>query len=185
MKTISGIFLVVALSACVQSERRTQNHDVRLLEPRVSSVVEHINRCPPWASLKREDSNQVQNLLRCLSDLSREETVVLRDGVRLFVDSKRNTSAYTVDEMSKLFLLNRYLFDVPARFKTEGPPTFGGWLGIPSGENWIDLLWPLGIANDGNLMLRDYFRGYSGPDFPALEEFDAFAKSLAAADSGI
>lgn len=98
---------------------------------------------------------------------------MLKKAIERFIAERRGANNYSVDDMSKLFVLNRYIFKVPAKSKL-GEPGFGGWIGIPHDETEINELWPFAVRTDGRLELIGEFGGYNGDDFQAVEEFDYF-----------
>ena len=99
---------------------------------------------------------------------------MLRKAIERFIGERRCANKYSVDDMSKLFVLNRSIFKVPSQSKLPEARFFGGWIGVPRGEKGVDLLWPLTIRSGGKLELIGDFGGYYGDDFQAVEEFDYF-----------
>jgi hypothetical protein len=81
--------------------------------------------------------------------------------------------------MSRLYVLSRYIFNVPERAKFDSP-TFGGWMGVPHNSEEINLLWPLSYDQQGNLALTGQFGGYMGDDYLAIQEFDYFRSAYGA-----
>jgi hypothetical protein len=104
------------------------------------------------------------------------KTRVVREAIAKFIETRRAATSYSVDEWSKLFVLNRQLFNVPERFELGSPPSASGWQDVPQGENWINLLWPFTVDALGNPRLTEPFGGYLGGAYGALEQFDLFEK---------
>ena len=76
--------------------------------------------------------------------------------------------------MSKLFLLNRYLFKVPACYKLKDARFFGAWGKVPHHADEVNLLWPLATDLSGKCVLVAKFGGYLGATYLPLPEFDWF-----------
>ena len=113
-------------------------------------------------------------MLKRIDAVALEDTVVLRDALERYVSKRQAEDNYSIGEMGKLFILNRYLFNVPSSSELKQASFFGAWYGVPENERYVNLLWPLKIENNGKLTLVGEFSGYFGPDFRAVEEFDYF-----------
>ena len=97
-------------------------------------------------------------------------------GIRRFIEACRTTKeGFNVSAMSKLFVLNRYVFNVP-EFTPLNQQRFGSFLGVPVLEGRVNELWPWQIDPAGELQLTGFFRGYAGESFVALEEAEAFQR---------
>lgn len=136
-----------------------------------SQVVRILESCPAWSSANANKREIIASLQR----LSTNQTSVLRSGIEQFVAKCQSENAYDVGNMSKLFVLNRFVFSVPERDRYDGP-FFGGWEGIPHDQKEMRILWPLSHAKDGQLQLTGTFAGYSGHLYLAVQEFDYFLK---------
>ena len=143
---------------------------------KVQVLVDEIERCPAWSRHTSNDLVVRQAILNHLRTISQAESDDIRSAIELFIAAREKAGSYGVDEMSKLFVLNRYLFDVPVSADPEGAKYFGGWVGVPCDKNHVDLLWPLSLNDKGDLVLKNGFRGYLGDDYVAMDEFDWFTK---------
>jgi hypothetical protein len=77
--------------------------------------------------------------------------------------------------MSRLFVLNRYLFDLPPKARIDRGKVYGlGFCRWVEG-NEIPLLWPFSRTDDGtSLSLTGRFRGYMGHEYLAVPAFDYY-----------
>jgi len=137
------------------------------------TVAREIERCPPWSELREGDDATRQQIMKCLEQTANYDLVIIRQAMEKYVSIKRSEKAFDVSAMSRLYVLNRYVFDVPEKASFERS-TFGGWMGVPHDSSSINLLWPFTVDERGKLTLTGQFSGYSGDDYLALQEFDYF-----------
>jgi hypothetical protein len=73
---------------------------------------------------------------------------------------------------SRLFLLSRFVFDLPVRTPAEQRRVFKGWTNWPEpdSENMVNLGWPVRFGPGGPSLLAAY-EGSEGPRYGAVEEF--------------
>jgi hypothetical protein len=130
----------------------------------------------PWGT-SEEDRNTIwKGLENKLNDIARYDLTEIRSAIVKYIDEKRQSKSLDAIWWSRLLILNRYLFNVPKTDSTNHP-RFGGWM--ISGQENIDLLWPLSIDEQGKLTLaRASLIIYSGPDYNALYEFDYLNKTF-------
>lgn len=129
---------------------------------------------PPWLNLGFNTKAEVK-LLEGLRRVSAFHTDVIRGGIEFFIDQSKRKKSYSLDEQSKLYLLNRYLFRLPRLMLRGQLPFFGGWV-IPYESKRFNPSWPFVPQPGGRLVLKGAFRGYMGDEFLALAEFDYFRK---------
>jgi hypothetical protein len=139
--------------------------------PGRDEAIQLLRTCPAWSDAKA-NRNQI---VVCLRRLSQCDSAILRAVTKAFVAECRANGTYTIAAMSKLFVLNRFVFNVPEHAKFSGP-FFGGWEGVPHDEREMNVMWPLSHGKDGQLELSGAYGGYSGERFRALEEFDFFLR---------
>ena len=139
----------------------------------VNSVVKMIGACPAWSDLRASDILSRKASLACLERISHNDPDVIRKSMERYISNKRRRNAYDVSSMSRLYVLNRYVFNVPEKAKFDRP-TFGGWMGVPHNSEEINLLWPLSYDQEGKLALTGQFGGYLGDDYLAIQELDYF-----------
>jgi hypothetical protein len=160
----SGCVVAVLLLHSAIANRRTMSPDIN-----VQQVVNALESCPAWS-----DANAKTNeILASLKLLSNGDTAILRMGIDKYVTMCLAEKRYDIGNMSKLFVLNRLLFAVPASEKFSGP-FFGGWEGVPQDGREMNLMWPISLGQDGELRLTGKFAGYSGSRYFAVQEFDHF-----------
>ncbi len=127
-------------------------------DPKVQAIVKQIAALPPWAGLTQDDKAAVDDLLEKLRQFEKVDEPVLRNAVELFLEDLQDPT--DTNEVSKIFVLNRYYFKVPA---TE-VRALGGWFAV-------NMCWPLEFDSAGKPSLTGSFRGYSGPPYDAIKEF--------------
>jgi hypothetical protein len=150
-------------------------------DDQVERLFKQIRLCPPWTRIKASDQQSKQNVITCLDSIANNDTSRIRKAVER-VAHDEDTSNYSVDELSKLFLLNRYLFKVPSKSNMADARFFGGWGGVPHDEEHVDLLWPFAVNSAGKLELTGGFGGYYGDIFEAVDEFDYFNRRFGRRD---
>src|SRR5690348_14361681 len=79
-------------------------------ESAAARALSDLKRCPAWFSTKPDDAEGRARILTCLERLSKCETPVLREAVRRYVAQERE---FGPDAWSKVYVLNRYIFNVP------------------------------------------------------------------------
>jgi hypothetical protein len=148
---------------------------VNTSNPQVEQIVRRLRAAPAWSAM-RDVSAQGQPLLDACEEIAREETPTIRAAMAAYVSGESQVPGGTnIDAMSKVYVLNRVLFDVPGWRPLADARFFGGWVGVPQKEGRVDLLWPLSVTADGTLKLTGGPPGYSGDAYDALGEFDHFA----------
>ena len=164
--------IVVCLLGCSGSPGFKQRDEPDMqVDQRIAHVIDEIERCPAWTKI---DTNELERhkVIRCLDIIDSEETLVLRKAILELLARWRANDRYSVDNASKIFVMNRYLFKVPSKSRIDEARFFGGWIGVPHDEKEVNVLWPFTVAKDGTLDLVGQFGGYNGDDFQAIEEFD-------------
>ncbi len=141
---------------------------------RVLAVVEQIKGLPDWTHIGPEDTSTKKQLMQGLDRIAAEQTSVLRAAFEEVVSIHRQSPDLERRLMATLFLVNRRVFDVPARSRRQDAKSFGGWVGIPVSGETVDLLWPLATNKEQKFELVGQFQGYFGEVFAAVPEFDYF-----------
>jgi hypothetical protein len=78
-------------------------------------------------------------------------------------------------ELSKVFVMNRFIFAVPSHVPWARVQVFGAWAGVPTTHDGANLMWPLSERVPGVIELTSHFKGYYGPPYRPLREFDYFS----------
>ncbi len=142
--------------------------------PEPQDVTAALHEMPAWADVLAGDTGALASTEAAVRCIGGGDSDSVLSGIRRFIDERRETDdGFNVSAMSKLFVLNRYLFDVP-EFVPLNQPGFGAFVGVPVHEGLVNELWPWEVDSLGELRLTGFFRGYCGETFLALEEADAF-----------
>lgn len=166
---ISSISCTSSISESKQPEKRKDKMNIE--------VIQLIENCPAWSEISISDKSALDKISICLEKVSKYETNVIRDAIRIYLTDRQSKNTYYVSEMSRLFLLNRYIFNIPSEpVPLRQVIPYGGWAGRPMDGQKIDLLWPFTIGTDNKLHLTARFQGYGGPSYSGLEEFDDLNK---------
>jgi hypothetical protein len=137
----------------------------------VDEVLDLIDKCPPWSSFSADDDAVAGRIISSLRELHRCDLDSLRRAIVTLIKREEERGGLGIEPMTKLFVLNRYLFEVPSQ-ESVSEPHFGGWH-IPTDGEWEDRMWPLSVHEDG-MVLSGMFFSYTGPPYDALDEFDYF-----------
>jgi hypothetical protein len=129
-----------------------------------------LDRCPEWTQLNGDDRGAKQKILLCLAQISTNDIRDIRIGVTKFLHTQRGQA-----ESGKIFLLNRYLFNVPELGEPDDS-IVTPWHS-PTRSGRLDLLWPFSLMPKGDLELTGNFKGYTGESYRPLDEFDYFLKT--------
>lgn len=139
--------------------------------PSGSQVADILAACPAWTSLQPHDLQGKTSVLRCMKQASKIPIRALRKQLVAFVGANVDSTA----QLSKVFLLNRSIFAVPARVPWSEFRSLGAWCGVPSDATGVNVLWPLSVSSAGELAVTGAYQGYFGPPYRALQEFDRFS----------
>jgi hypothetical protein len=168
------ILLTVVLKGCKKSE------DVVCLVE-ANEIVEKLEACPAWSETYPGGATYPDNgkarkqIVKLLEEIRQYPLDVVRAGIKQYVSKKQESATgYDVAEMSRLYLLNKYIFVIPEKVPFGLARFFGGWSGIPHGSEGTELLWPFSKNPDGTLSLTGDFGGYNGPKYAAIDAFDYY-----------
>jgi hypothetical protein len=151
-------------------------------ESPVKNVLNVLKQLPAWTRLGADRRGRYR-VAELLMPLLRERAENVRAAMKIYIrDLSKTSQLNDIDGMSRLFVLNRYYFDVPSTISLEKIRSFGGWDCVPSDEKSLNPLWPWSIRR-GKKFLTGTFGGYFGPIYLALDEFDFFRKSFSRYDA--
>jgi hypothetical protein len=137
-----------------------------------AKIIATLDSCPAWTDLEEDDYSGREQLLSAMNQLRSDyDLPSLREAIRAYVAMKGPED--DLQAFSRLFILNRCLFDVPSSCPTE-TPIFGSWRGRPYEGATVNLLWPLSLDKEGGLHLTGKYHGYFGGPYDPLAEFDFF-----------
>lgn len=144
------------------------------LSNEVEVLVEQISSMPAWSDLSSDNDEDRRQVIEILQAIARAPAEIIRQAVEAYIEqTARAEAGYDVSAMSRLYVLNRFLFNVPDKVEL-GRPRFGSFFGIPSEGNTVNELWPLSKGVDGKFVLDGQFGGYFGESYLAVQEFDHF-----------
>lgn len=162
--------------------KRYRHNDIpiktKCRESKVEEIYRIIATCPNWDKLGRDmkdsDRHIIMENLRLLTKFRLDD---IRSAYIQFLKADE-------DNMTQLYLINRYIFAVPewgksvtkdGRFIAGGGfvdrPTRGKW----SQGGWL-LTFPFTINSLGDPVLSYDFHGFMGPAVSVMSEFDYFRK---------
>lgn len=167
------ILLTVAFIGCKKSD------DVCPMEAK--EIVEKLETCPAWSEIYPSSEMYPDNakarkqIVKLLEEIRQYPLDIVRTGIAEYVSKKQNSATgYNVAEMSRLYLLNKYIFAIPEKVPFGLLRFLGGWLGTPYDSEGRDVLWPFSKSSDGTLLLTGDFGGYKGPKYAAIDAFDYY-----------
>ena len=139
-------------------------------------ALDSLASMPKWSEAGAQGRGARHKIERAARQIAGMDLGAVRAAIKLYVKAAAAAEAGpAIAELSRIFVLNRYLFDVPSRAELGSVPFFGGWHGVHAGRNEINVLWPWRMKN-GRKQLAGSFKGYSGPAYGALAEFDYFRR---------
>jgi hypothetical protein len=163
---IFGLLLLCLQAGCTTTDTRSQA---------VNEALKLIESCPYWNQLAATDLTGAREIIHTLEKLNNYSSTVLRLAIVKFQESHFAINGRkTFDDWTKLFLINRYIFNVPEWENSERARTYGGFFPIPRENGKVNVMWPLAINRSGEVELIGQSVGYLGDRFLAVEEFDFF-----------
>jgi hypothetical protein len=166
--------LILVVEACKRDAAMPQHMSAKgeLLNEKVRDVVALLDAMPAWATgdpIKPETCTAIKS--KCEAIRVRFSHSIIRDAiVHVLQAADFKTETQTA---SKVFVLNRFLFEVPNDADAATIRYFGGWAGVPIKNGRVDMLWPWCQGTNG-LELENSFKGYFGEGYDGVGEFDYF-----------
>ena len=148
----------------------TQSEDLAV------AYSDKLKKLPFWCQLKKDDTAKINELMNGLGEIASQKTEVIRRAVDLYISNRRSEKRFYFEEWSNLYVLNRLVFNVPARERIGDIKFFGGWDNVPYDDKEVSILWPLSIDLHGGMELVGFHPGYNGDEYQALKEFDYLHK---------
>jgi len=145
-----------------------------------NDVLLLIEAIPPWSEIGHEAAAKSRlQTVTILQRISKYDLETIREAEGQFISKQRTLpTGYDVAAMSKLYVLNKYLFALPEEARIDSARFFGGWLGVPHDSDDVNLLWPFSKSEPDRLSLTGTFGGYNGDDYLALEAFDYYRRTF-------
>jgi len=171
---IGVFFLAMILHGC-----RSQD------EKNIYMIFGELDHCPSW---KMDDPVGRERILDCMESIRQYPLEDIREVVARAsrIHLPREDPLFG----DKIYILNRYLFNVPERYPRKSAKFFGGLegaevfeknprLNVPRTQdpNDFNLMWPLSCDKDGKIVLvGDPVSAHTGPSYDAIGEFDYFRR---------
>ena len=134
-------------------------------EVSVCEIAQILNTCPSWSDFDGENVEVTTRIIDCLERLSPYDLDSLREAVEQYLTRTKDSNGRSPMKVAcRLYVLNRFLFNVPNTFP-EDCWTYSGWVGVPRQDGQVDLMWPLSFDREYNIRLTGRFRGYSGSPY--------------------
>jgi hypothetical protein len=145
----------------------------------IDAILELLRSCPEWTAISAENASErlplLKKSIRAIAQY--DEPLILAAVEKYCRESTDKFGSTNLDMLSKVYILNRFLFAVPeVEPNVNKTKVFGGWVGPPENRSdggTNDMLWPLHETSSG-LEIIGKLRGYFGPDYEAVEEFKYF-----------
>jgi hypothetical protein len=148
-------------------------------------IIELLRRMPAWSDVApgEDGVTERQEIESAVQRIAGYDVADVTAAVERFVDeASADTSGLGVPTLSKLYVLDRYLFAVPP-WTSVGTRRFASFRGVPVDGDRIGELWPWSIDEGGGLRLTGVFAGYTGETFQALREFEYFRDTYGVRDA--
>jgi hypothetical protein len=136
-------------------------------------LLDLIYKIPAWTL--GYDSDKTERLTDIARQLSKVSTAQLRSLLSLFVQKESS-----IDELSKVYLLLRVLYNLPEKADPKTVKVFGGWV-LPSNNSLnvpYNLSWPIATTHNNLIIVSGTFYGYLGTPYVAVAEFDYFNQNF-------
>lgn len=162
------------------------NSDEQYLAPSliVNSKIQSIRKiynlldsCPAWNRMGSQNDESFNSILKQLDEISKFDAALVRIAIVNYTEKNLKGRMTDIDCYARIFLLNRYIFNVPDKLIKSKRP-FGGWAGIPMSDDGVNWLWPFSLDKENKLVLTGKYLGFFGPDYQFLEEFDYLHKTF-------
>jgi hypothetical protein len=129
-------------------------------DKKVIELLQQLEMMPAWTRLSWGELRTRESILVTMANAATYDPDVVREAVKRLLIPWRQRKPEGFDRAMKVFLLNRYLFELPIRG--------------PESERYS--LWPLGADHEGRLQLVGTFQGWGGGVADELEMFDRFRR---------
>lgn len=133
-----------------------------------------LDRAPAWTELSG-DPDEARRLVDACRQIAKSDTQQIRSMLVDFCDEKNGKDAggMNVDQMSKVYVLNRILFAIPATVEAQDIRYFGSWV-LPDdvADSGNNLIWPVTPLANGSFEIVGEFKGYFGAAYTPIREFD-------------
>lgn len=137
---------------------------------RTTQIVDELDKMPSWLSVGRPGDVECDRIEESLCRINQYKTHDIRRAIVISLHKYRNSPNELSLLETKIFLLTRFIFNIPAMGAPNPAP---GWLHdqYPTARSPD---WPFQPDNSGNPHIADVFHGFSGPKYQPLEDFDFY-----------
>lgn len=139
----------------------------------VQEVISKIQEMPVWTNIPPDKSVDSDKIMEVLHEIDQYGSEVIREAITAYYNSTGS-----LEDMGRLLLLNKFLFNLPEWVSSNSYRPFGGWFGVPEEHDRVNLLWPFTLTENGSLVLARRFEGYMGEAYLAIEAFDYYLKTF-------
>lgn len=125
---------------------------------------------PPWRYDRGFSAEDWERYAYAARLVQNSEPDRVEDALRRFLDEADGFTG--AENETRLFLLLRFVFDLPESAPSEQRRTFKGWVNwpAPDAEGNVNLSWPVSWRT-GEPTLISRFEGSEGPRYAAVEEY--------------
>jgi hypothetical protein len=139
----------------------------------VSDLLAAFRSLPPWSAADPESDSGPSGWLKYnqAARLAQAANPAELDQALLEFLNEAEGEAGSANE-SRLFLLSRFVFDLPAHAPAAQRRVFKGWINwpAPDSEGMVSLDWPVRFGPGGPSLLAAY-KGSEGPRYGAVEDY--------------
>jgi len=154
-------------------------------EENIEGIFTELDQCPRITTSSWRDPVVTGQILARMDAIRQYPLEDIREAVA------RATRVHFLRESplfkNKLWILNRYLFNVPEKYPRARARFF--FFGLPrpdDNQDYVNLMWPLGYTEDGRITLVGWYwfykRGFMekamGASYDAVGEFDYFRSTF-------
>jgi hypothetical protein len=145
------------------------------MEANVDAMLNALTAAPAWTRMSDPDrAGDRRRLSVALSFVAGHSLAQIRTVVQRYLKQSDFKSGFQdIHAVSKLYVLNRYIFAVPDTENPDGVRFFGGFRGEPENAGSMNMCWPLAVSGN-DISIVGICHGYNGDYYDALEEFDYF-----------
>ena len=145
----------------------------------IQTIVNLLSQCPEWNGQTVSNSQTNAQVMEQLAKISKFNLIQIREAIEYYAEESKKFDFSYRERMGSVFLLNRYLFNIPPGLQ-KYKKYFWGVTGAPSNDGEVDWLWPFTKDSKGALLLTGFPIFFRGTEYQALEEFDFFNKKYKA-----
>jgi hypothetical protein len=142
----------------------------------VEKALALITSSPTWSSLAEDETEGRQHITENLEKISKFDIETIRKAVRAYAEqfpTKATEHNSYNSHMSRLFVLNRFIFKVPTTpLPIKEIKHFGGWIGRPHQECETVWSWPFSVNSKGGFQLTGTLEMYMGTLYQPIAEFE-------------